>query len=209
MKLNSRLAVVTLCLLLTGCRTTHKTTHLSNGYEEVSHTVHSLPSAIDPSPARVSFQYMSPDGKLTRIWPSLYASGEVIHGDLAIFVGDESFSDSGALTTRPRLFAVKAPALPVDITDEILAHWAKDSGNDAAKAAQRFSGVRPEASHDGLLLHLEFMTQEYLMADGNWPDKSDFQLAWDQVSAIMDTVKTNGIFKEDPGWHNPYIGKKF
>ncbi len=201
-------AVAILCLALTGCRDPHKTTHLSHGYEEVVHKSRPILIGDEPPPSRVSFQYTSPEGKLTHIWPSLYGAGEVIHDDLAIFVGDTAFSDQGTPTLRPRLFAVIAPALPVDITDEILAHWAKDSGNDAAQAVQRFNVVVPEESNGKLLLHLEFLNQDYLEAR-NFPDKSDFKLTWPQVTNIMDAVKAKGVYKQDPGFHTPYIGKRF
>ena len=207
MKVISCFAAALLCLALTGCRTPHKTTHLSHGYEEVVHKSHATLIGDEPPPARVSLQYMSPEGKLTHVWPSLYGTGEVIHDDMAIFVGDTAFSDAGTPTLRPRLFAVIAPALPVDITDEILAHWSKDSGYGATLARQRFSVVTPEESDGKLLLHLEFVNQDYLQ-DRDFPDRSDFKLTWEQVTKIVDTVKTNGVLKMDPGLHAPYIGKR-
>ncbi len=127
------LVLAFLCLGQTGCRTPQKTIHLSEGYEEVVHPRRALLIGDEPPPDRISFQYLSPNGKLTRIWPSLYGVHEVIHGDLAVFVGDENFSDDGAASTRPRLFAVRAPELPVDITHEVLLHWSKITGKDPAK----------------------------------------------------------------------------
>ena len=197
-----------LCFGLTGCFTPHKTTHLNNGYEEVAHKSRTLPSMDEPPPVRISFQYMSPKGKLTRIWPSLYGVGEIIHDDLAIFVGDQNYLDGGEAMVRPHLFAVKAPELPVDITHEVLAHWAKITGKNSARAYELFNSVTLETNNVGLVLHLEFANQDYLMEDKNWPDKSAFQLTWTRVSEIMADVKAHGTLKEDPLWHTPFIGEK-
>jgi hypothetical protein len=189
---------------LTGCRTTQKTTHLGSGYEEVSHHIHTAFNTGEEPAPRVSFQYMSPDKTLTRIWPSLYGAPEVIHDGLAIFVGDLSYSDEGNPASRPRLFAVKAPEMPLDITGDVLALWARLTGRNFTSAVQRFNLMTPEADDNGLLLHLEFVNQDYLVVDKNWPDKSDLL-----VSKIMEKTKKIGIYKEDPLWHTPYLGGKF
>lgn len=207
--LSLALGLALLCLGQTGCRTPQKTTHLSDGYEEVVHPRRALLIGDEPPPARISFQYLSPNGKLTRIWPSLYGVHEVVHGDLAIFVGDQNFSDGGAASARPRLFAVKAPELPVDITHEVLLHWSRITGKDSAKAVEMFNSVVPESNDVGVVLHLEFAPQDYLMVDRNWPDKSAFQLTWTRVSEIMDAVKARGTLKEDPLWHTQFIGERF
>jgi hypothetical protein len=204
--LSTRLGPAMLCCVLAGCQTHKRTTHLSNGYEEVAYKVRK-PMTSDEVPApRLGFQYMGPDGKLTKIWPSLYASGgEIIHGGIAIFVGDKTFADSGTPVLHPRLFAVKAPELPLDITDQVLLRWSKSAGKDDKHAVQSFNLVTPEAANGGLVLHLEFLTQDYLMADKDWPDKADLQLSWDEVSDIMRTVNLNGFMKSDWGWKAPYI----
>jgi len=201
------IALTGLCLV--GCRTPHKTTHLSNGYEEVSTHARTFLAMDDPAPERIGFQYMSPDGKLTRIWPSLYGMKEVIHGGLAVFVGDQVSVEDGAVNNHPSLFAVTAPALPVDITGEVLSLWAKSSGKDFSTAKQRFTVATPEEASDGLLLHLEFASSDYLVVDKNWPDKADLKIAWDQVTNIMETVKSKGGVKRDNGWHTPFIGAQY
>ena len=201
--------MILLSLALSGCRTAQKTTHLSNGYEEVSTHARTYLNLDEPPPARIGFQYMSPHGKLTRIWPSLYGVNEVIHGNLAIFVGDQVSVDSGTANNHPRLFAVNAPALPVDITGEMLSLWAKTTGNNFTKAMQRFNLVTPEDASDGLMLHLEFISPDYLVVDKNWPDKSDLKLSWDQVTNLMVTVKAKGGVEKDLAWHTPYIGARY
>ena len=182
-----------LCIGLAGCASQGTVAPLSNGYEEVAH------------PKQVSFQYRAPDGKTTPIWPSLSGVSEVIKGDVAIFVGDKAYVSSDPddpRGTKPRLFAVRAPGLPLDITGEVLWRWSKASGKDFAKAMEIFSLVSPEEKNGQLELQLEFWTQEK-----DWPDKTTFQLDWNQVSDIMRAVKEKGTVHNDLRWGTPYIEK--
>lgn len=191
-----------LCAGLAGCMTPNPVTPLGGGYEEKGHPNR---SSSDPADARVSFQYRAPDGKITLIWPSLYGVGEIIKGNVVIFVGDKAFVEPDAdipRGTKPRLFAVQSPALPLDITDEVLRQWSKKSGKDFEKTLDRFSMVTPEEKNGRLELQLEFWTQEK-----DWPDKSTLQLDWKQVFDIMREVKEKGVMHKDPRWNTPYIEK--
>jgi hypothetical protein len=175
---------------------------LGSGYEEKGHPNRSTTA---PADMRVSFQYRAPDGKITLIWPSLYGVGEVINGDMAIFVGDKAYvspDPNDPRGTKPRLFAVRSPGLPLDITDEVLWRWSKASGKDFAKAVQLFSLATPAEKNGQLELQLEFWTQER-----DWPDKTTLQLDWDQVLDIMREVKEKGTVHKDPRWDIPYIEK--
>jgi len=188
-------------IVLAGCSTPPIVQPLNNGYVEVTHPHRSLISSAD---LRVSFEYQKPDGKTTLIWPSLYGAGEVIHGDVAIFVGDQAYVSSNPddpRGTRPRLFAVRAPGLPLDITDEVLWSWAKASGKDFDKALQQFNRAIPTETNGRLELQLEFWT-----GGNGWPDNATLQLDWNQVSDIMAAVKEKGTMRKDVRWGTPYIG---
>ena len=198
--LYSTLAI--LCAGLAGCMTPNPVVPVGGGYEEKGHPDRSSPA---PADTRVSFQYRAPDGKITIIWPSLYGVGEVIKGDVAIFVGDKAYvtpDSNDPRGTRPRLFAVRSPALPLDITDEVLSRWSKATGKDFAKALDRFSMATPAEKNGQLELQLEFWTEEK-----DWPDKTTLQLNWNQVSDIMRDVKEKGALHQDPRWNTPYIEK--
>lgn len=190
-----------LCIGLAGCSTPAMVQPLSNGYVEVTHPHRSMFSSTD---LRVSFEYREPDGKTILIWPSLYGAGEVIKGDVAIFVGDKAYVSSDpddARGTKPRLFAVRAPGLPLDITDEVLWGWSKASGKDFAKAVQQFNLATPAEKNNQLELQLEFWVDE-----NGWPNNSTLQLDWNQVSDIMRAVKAKGTVRKDLQWGTPYIG---
>jgi hypothetical protein len=198
------LSLAMLCVGLAGCALHHPVVvPLGNGYEEVAHPTRA--SMSQPETMRISFQYRAPDGKTALIWPSLYGVGEVIKGDVAIFVGDKAYVSSDPDDRRgmkPRLFAVRSPAPPLDITDEILWRWSKASGKDFAKAGQLFSLVTPEEKNGQLELQLEFYTEER-----DWPDKATIQLGWNQVSDIMREVQVKGKVHKDLRWGTPYIEK--
>jgi hypothetical protein len=195
-----RFSPVLLCIGLAGCSTPPVVQHLSNGYGEVAHP---RKSADTPADMRVSFEYREPDGKTILIWPSLYGVGEVIKGDVAIFVGDKAYVSSDPddpRGTKPRLFAVQAPGLPLDITDEVLWYWSKASGKNFEKAVQLLNMATPVEKGDKLEVQLEFW-----MGGNGWPENSTLQLDWNQVSDIMRTVKEKGTVHKDLRWGTPYI----
>jgi hypothetical protein len=197
----SSLAV--LCAGLAGCVSHPQVTPVGGRYEEAAYPTRA--SRSQPELMRTSFQYRAPDGKTTLIWPSLYGVGEVIKGDVAIFVGDKAYISSDPDDPRgmkPRLFAVRSPALPLDITDEVLWRWSQATGKDFGKAMQLFNMVTPVEKNGQLELQLEFWTQER-----DWPDNITQHLAWNQVSDIMREVQAKGKMHKDLRWGTPYIEK--
>lgn len=200
-------ALTLLCLGLTGCQTHKSIAPLSHGYEEVKHAAH--PFLTGNQTPRISFEYRTADDKTILVWPSLYGVKEIVTDDRAIFVGDTAYVDADSnKSLRPRLFAVKAPALPLDITDEILWRWAKANGKNFTKTLNNFNLIIPEEKNGQLELHLEFSQGGYLQ-DDNWPDTSDLQLSWQQVLDIMRSVEKKGVPEKDLRWQTPYIGEKF
>jgi hypothetical protein len=190
--------LATLCLGLMSCSTHHPVAPMGSGYEEENHPGRS-------GDTRVAFQFRAPDGKIIPIWPALYGVAEVIKDDMAIFVGDKAYvspDPDDSRGTKPRLFAVRSPALPLDITDEVLWRWSKAAGKDFKKTLDQFSMVTPAEKNGQLELQLEFWTQEK-----EWPDKTTVQLDWNQMSDIMREVKEKGALHKDPRWKTPYIEK--
>ncbi len=188
-----QLPVAVLCIVLGGCASKGTVAPLSNGYEEVVR------------PARTGLQYRTPDGKITPIWPALAGVSEVIKGDVVIFVGDKAYVSSDPddpRGTKPRLFAVRSPALPLDITDVVLWRWSQATGKDFEKTLDQFSMVTPAEKNGRLELQLEFWTQER-----DWPDKTTVQLDWNEVFDIMRAIAEKGALHKDLRWGTPYIEK--
>jgi hypothetical protein len=98
------------------------------------------------------------------------------------------------------LFAVKAPGLPLDITDEVLWLWSRASGKDFANTVQLFDLATPAEKNNQLELQLDFWTE-----GNDWPDTSTLQLNWKQVSDIMREVQEKGAVRKDLRWGTPYI----
>jgi len=210
MKLTSSFAaslgLILISLSWAGCQTHTTVTPLRNGYEEVAHPHHAL--LDQPEPPRISFQHRAADGRVTPIWPSLYGVSDVFKGDLAIFVADKASLDPERVT-HPRLFAVRFPELPLDITDEVLWRWSRANGQDFAQSLRKLALVTPEDKNGGLLLRLEFWAAETWSAQReDWPEQGTLQLDWSQVNAIMQAVKTKGVLQKDLRWHTAYIGEQ-
>lgn len=194
-----------LCFGLTGCKT--QIASVGNGYEIVTHPNHSLNDGM--AAPRNSFEFLDASGKTRLIWPDIYAASCVVGGEYAVFVGDKAYIEPDGKATHPRLFAVKAPELPMDITDEVLWRWSKATGKDFMKAENRFNMVTVTGNPDHLQVHLEFWSGGMLAEGEDWPDAGDVQLEWKQVAAILRTEKTLGVVQKDLRWHTPYIGMKF
>jgi hypothetical protein len=204
--LAGRLIVALLCLGFAGCQSHKSVAPLGGGYEEINHTEHSfLP---DAKPSRTSLEYRDPDGKTITVWPSLYSFNEVVKGGVAIFVAEKAYLKNDSPSLLPRLFAVKSPAPPEDITDEVLWRWSKANGKDLTKTFNRYNVAIPEKKDGQLHVRLEFWQGGY-MTDDDWPDTGELQLSWPEVSEIMDAVKEKGVLQNDLRWHTPYIGEKF
>lgn len=184
---------------LAGCQLPKVVAPIGSGYQEVSHPKRGF---IDEPPLpRISFEHRGADGRVVKIWPSLYGVNTVINGELAIFVGDRAYRDDGTRTTRPRLFAVQFPGLPLDITDQVLWEWARTNGKSLGQTMDHFSLITPKENSGRLELHLDFYTN-----DKNWPDQGELLLEWNQVTNIMQTVKSKGLVEKDLYWHTQFIG---
>jgi hypothetical protein len=87
----------------------------------------------------------------------------------------------------------------LDITDEIIGHWAQESGRDVVKALNNPSPIGPKEQDNKLSVYFEFSA---------WPGV-DIRLRWDQVSDIMREVKEKGVVRKDRVWGTSYIEKEF
>jgi hypothetical protein len=130
-----------LCVSLAGCGTIPSYEDLGNRYVEATYT---SPGLWEPSGHRFALCYKHSDFWHSTIWPSLEADRAVVEDDVVVFVANTAFepplSDEPRATMQ-RLFAVKAPELPMDITDEVVWRWSKESGEDFATIMKKASIV--------------------------------------------------------------------
>lgn len=212
MKLNKKIVcyvfVTILCAGIIGCIITgcifpsRDVEPLGNGYEEVTYT---LTSISEPSASRFALQYRKPNGGTILIWSSV-PSGPDIKDNIAVFVGDKAYQRRTLSDPDPfnrRLFTVRAPELPLDITDEVLWQWSKKTGKDFAKALEIASVVTISEKEDH---HLEIRFAFGYKPD-SWPRL--VSLDWNQILDIMREVKEKGIVRKDRVWGTSYIEKEF
>ena len=192
--------VCTLILLtmLTGCKPRVQVTDLGGGYEEVTYVQHNI---SEPESHKITLQFRSAEGRLVMVWPSLM-SDEVVKDGVAVFVANRTvvaWKQDGFWPQGPRLFAVKAPEIPLDITKEVVGRWAKESGQDVVKALHDPSPIGPKEQDGKISIYFEF---------GDLPAAS-ISLNRDQLASIMREVQDNGVQHIDPQWNMNYIEKTF
>jgi hypothetical protein len=111
---------------LAGCGASTSVKFVGNGYEEVTRTHRNV---SEPDSHQTGLQYRKPNGERVMIWPSV--KGYINKDTAMLFIGDKA-SQRRDLDNRPvtedRLFAVKASGPVLDITDEVLWRWSKESG---------------------------------------------------------------------------------
>jgi hypothetical protein len=195
-----RAIIAILAIWLSGCDSkTVRVTPLGDNYEEVVY-VRSHISA--PEAHTITLQFRNVEGKQVMVWPSL-ESATVVKNGVAMFVAsrtDGSYKKDGIWPMESRLFAVSFPGLPMDITDETVGRWAQESGKDAAKYLEDYpSPIEPQETNGNINTEFEFTHFQKIV----------ISLSWEQISNIMECVKTNGVQHKDPQWNLIYIDKEF
>jgi hypothetical protein len=187
------------CLATAGCWTQRSVTPLGGGYEELAVTRSSI---SEPDATQLALRYQKSSWGSKMIWPSVH--GYLIKDDTAVFIAEVAFEprdpDSPRRTMR-RLFAVREPDLPVDITDEILRTWSKTGEIDFRKARAIDTPVTLEDKDNALQIHFAFWGQD------SWP--RIISLNWNQVFDMMREAKDKGTFRKDRVWGTSYIEPEF
>ena len=142
----------------------------------------------EPDLVEIKLQYHDPKGKQVVVWTFL--ESEVFQKDgVAVFLAQKYYLWDG-LDKRwgeeARVFAVKAPELPIDISTEIAGRWAQKSGKDV-KAALTYL-------HDNGIMNgkVNGDNLDFYM------NGSDMIVSWDEISDMMRVVKENGAVHKDP-----------
>lgn len=192
--------MIALSAVLEGC-SSKSATALGGGYEEIRIVHESV--LMEPSLIQQQLAYRDASGKRTLVWPWL-RSGVFITNGLAVFLGDRSTfwsTNDKHWGQAPRLFVVKAPAVPVEITSEVLRRWARSSGKpeqEILKAASLIGAkMLPEGSFD---FYFEF-------DGGRWPG-THIVLDWSRIIEIEQLVRKDGELHNDPELHSGYIAER-
>jgi uncharacterized protein YceK len=193
------LLIAIACTNLTGCGTIPSYEDLGNGYVEATYI---RTSSWEPTAIRTELRYKQGWGTGV-IWPK--TDGVIVTNDMAVFIGNKASSQpepGERWPMKPQLFAVRAPELPLDITDEIIGRWAQTSGKDVVKAIAMADIVYFQEKNNKIDFHFVFWTSE------KWPD-TVITLDWNQISDVMREVKEKGVVHKDLRWGTSYIEKEF
>lgn len=185
-------------LCFTGCAS-KSVEQLGGGYEEVTYTWTSI---SEPPAHRDILQYREPSGRRIVVWPLVDGTG--VKDGIALFLGEvaeEPRDPDEPRATMRRLFAVRAPEMPMDITDGVLWQWSKKTGIDFSEALKIASIVSVDEKGSQLIIRFAFWN------NNDWPRlvTSD----WNQISAIMIEVKEKGIVRKDRVLGTSYIDGSF
>lgn len=188
---------VTSLLGVTGCHTPRgQESPLGHNYAEVAYPRR----GEDADFARVALEFRPPGGPKQTVWSQLYGVDEVILDDLAVFVGDVSTHRRGS--TQPRLFLVKAPQVPVDVTDEMLWRWSRANHRSPDQALQHYSLVTPVRVGAELELRFDFWTDE---GENDWPEHGVLRLPVGEMPEILRAAQKRAHPEKEPTWHTDYL----
>lgn len=180
-----------LALCVTGCATVSSVTPLGNGYSRVTYKLNSFP---EESAFESSLQYEKSDGRRVMVWPSLYGGNAIINNDVAVFIGEMRSGDL-------RLFAVRAPELPLDITGEAFHRWSAASGKNFTGVFRVTYNWYVKENEDKLDFHFLFKPGTDL------PDV--MVLDWSEVRSLMDEVRRKGVLRRDRMPFKTYLEEEF
>jgi hypothetical protein len=208
MKLNNKmvycLSVTIFFTSLTGCGSISRVESLGGGYEVVAYTRHSF---SEPEATQITLQYRKPSGGRIMIWPETL--GVIETNDAVLFIGYKAYDQPPSdepRATRPRLFIVQAPNLPLDISEEILWRQAKQSGGDLAIVLKKPSVLKKVNIHHvgetNNILELRFEIEDVRL-------NGVIHVDWHQILDVMREVKEKGVVRKDRVWGTSYIEKEF
>ena len=103
---------------------------------------------------------------------------------------------------KPRLFVVRAPDPPLDITDEVLWRWSKQSGRSFAELLGK-DYIRG-ANETNNVLELSF----FIVKRPDW-EELNIRMDWNQFFDVVREVKEKGVVRKDRVWGTSYIEKEF
>jgi len=105
---------------------------------------------------------------------------------------------------KQRLFAVKAPELPLDITDELLWRWSKQTGRTFIELTKNCSANYAKETNNVW----EFSFSVYNYEVYKW-EEIKISMDSNQMLEVMREVKEKGVVHKDLRWGTSYIEKEF
>ncbi len=223
MKPNEKLVVhfslAILCVGLTGCGLIPRYEDQGGRYAEATYT---YPGLWEPSGHRTALCHSyTTDLWHSTIWPDTF--GIFVTNDVAVFIARKTArvpDPQNREHTDNRLFAVRWPEMPMDITDEVLWRCAKQPGPQlyATLVPPFTDGCWPKWVKQSDTNLVEQIENPYMYID--LIDETNgalkfcgpyyqFHLDWNLVPDIMREVKGKGVVRKDRVQGTSYIEKEF
>ena len=190
-------------MCLAGCAS-QSVEPLGGGYEEVTYTQPSI--FMEQDAHRITLQHQNQASCLVMIWPETL--GTIVTNDVAIFRAGRAYEPpypDEPRATGWRLFAVEAPSLPLDITEEVVWRSAKQSNADLAILLKKPNLLKEvhigviHRTNDVLSFNAEILNV------GNGVVNVDLA----QIPDIMREVREKGVVRKDRVCGTSYIKKEF
>jgi hypothetical protein len=182
---------------LTGCGTIPSYEDKGGRYVEATYT---HPGLWEPSGHRMALCYEYGGGLWhSTIWPDTL--GIYVNDGVALFTAYAASREpdpENPKATHPRLLAVRAPDIPLDITGEIVRGWAKKTGHDLNIYGPR-TIVHSEQKDDMVEFTFGISASEH----------ATVTMDWNQIADVMREVKEKGVVKKDRVWGTSYIEKEY
>ena len=176
-------AGIMILLLLAGCGRM-QVKPLSGGYEEVLVTYRRMG---EPEMTQQKLAHKDAHGTRAIVWPWVF-SEVFIRGEVAVFLGENPAHDI-------RLFAVKPPEVPLDITSQVVRGWAQVSGKDVPALMAAATPIGGKQAGDGdLSFYFEF--------DGSIQPGTNLLVKWSQIPDMMAAVRAHGVEGKDRSFGN-------
>ncbi|MGZ4971590.1 MAG: hypothetical protein ACXWDN_02435 [Limisphaerales bacterium] len=185
----SLIACILICAFIVGCGSKEEITQLRDGYEVCVRTKKSLLN--EPESAKISLFWKDSLGKSVTVWPIVH-SRILIKEGTAVFAGDRTVGRSsldGDFEMTLRLFVVKSPEPPIDITSEVVIRWATNISKDPKQAVTNANLIGMQEMSGQVQCHFEF-------DGGIWPGEDVF-LNWSQIQEITNAVKQKASKHKD------------
>jgi hypothetical protein len=195
------------CINLTGCVSLPSYEDKGDRYAEANYV---RPGLWEPSGGHFELCHTYPTSLWhSSIWPDTF--GIRVTNEVAVFIANKTDypPDPGDRDrTDQRVFAVRWPEMPMDITDEVLWRCAQQPGPQlyATPGHSLVGDIGNPHLCFFPLIETNGVLEFYV---GGLNPGQTVHLDWELVPDIMREVKEKGVVRKDPVEHTSYIEKVF
>jgi hypothetical protein len=126
-----------------------------------------------------------------------------VRGRIAVFPARVPYEYSDARwKTVDRIFAVTPLSPPVDLTNEILARWARAVGREPSQVIRSAALTPMHYTQEGFEISFTIFGSAEM-------EHITVTLDWHQVPELMEEVRRAGVVRKEPRWGASWVEKEF